>query len=570
MDLEKLTGAVEGGSDADLGAAGGDGGGEVGTHTHGELAQGDAEAGGELVAERAEIRKRALGVRGGLGGGGAEGCDRHEAVDAEIFPGEGEFDEARAVGEIGAEFGGIVAGVDLEQHRENFAQLAGGAVEVVEKFFRFYALDAVEGLGGEFGLVGLEVADEFPNEGGGGAERALLGGFLHAVLADGAEAVARGVIGGGDGVGLGDGEEFDGRGIAAGRSAGGGDLGADGVGAAGEIIETNVHGKRVGCLEILIRGLRRRGSQLCLRQDRRFLMQIENLKIFADLVETKSFSKAAKLNGITQSAVSQQARAMERHFKTLLVDRSQKQFQLTREGFRVYESAKEMLHTFEKLMCELQEMKKVISGTIRISTIYSIGLHELPPFIKKFLHDFPAVNVRVEYRRSNLVYEDILHNAVDFGLVAFPVKQRQIEVLPFRNDHLVLITPPNHPLAKRTEIEVKELAGQKFIGFDPDIPTRKAVDQIFRDHKLEIEPVMEFDNIETVKRAVEIDHGIAIVPQATVAQEVKQGTLAMQHFKGKALTRPLAILHRKGRVLTPAMKKFIDILGLDLPEMRDT
>lgn len=300
------------------------------------------------------------------------------------------------------------------------------------------------------------------------------------------------------------------------------------------------------------------------------IMQIENFKIFADLVETKSFSKSAKLNGITQSAVSQQARAMERHFKALLIDRSQKQFQLTREGQRVYDASKEMLHTYEKLLSELQEMKKVISGTIRISTIYSIGLHELPPFIKKFLHDYPSVNVRVEYRRSNLVYEDILHNAVDFGLVAFPVKQRQIEVLPFRNDHLVVIAHPQHPVAKRREVEIKDLAGLKYIGFDPDIPTRKAVDQIFREHKLEIEPVMEFDNIETVKRAVEIDHGFAIVPLATVAQELKQGTLAVLPFKGHEFTRPLAILHRKGRVLTPAMKKFIDTLGLDLPEMRGT
>lgn len=293
-------------------------------------------------------------------------------------------------------------------------------------------------------------------------------------------------------------------------------------------------------------------------------MQIENFKIFADLVETRSFSKSAKLNGITQSAVSQQARAMERHFKTLLIDRSQKQFQLTREGHRVYDSAKEVLHTYDKLLSELQEMKKVISGTIRISTIYSIGLHELPPYIKKFLHDYPSVNVRVEYRRSNLVYEDILHNSVDFGLVAFPVKQRQIEILPFRNDHLVLIAHPTHPLSKVGEIEMKQLTSQRFIGFDPDIPTRKAVDQIFRDNKLEIEPVMEFDNIETVKRAVEIDHGVAIVPQATVLQEVKQGTLSAIHFKGREFTRPLAILHRKGRVLTPAMKKFIEILGLDL------
>jgi DNA-binding transcriptional LysR family regulator len=293
-------------------------------------------------------------------------------------------------------------------------------------------------------------------------------------------------------------------------------------------------------------------------------MQIENFKIFADLVETKSFSKSAKINGITQSAVSQQARAMERHFKTLLIDRSQKQFQLTREGQRVYDTSKEVLHQYEKLLSELQEMKKVISGTIRISTIYSIGLHELPPYIKRFLHDFPSVNVRVEYRRSNLVYEDILHNSVDFGLVAFPVKVRQIEMLPFRDDRLVLITHPSHPLAKTGEVDLKELAGQKFIGFDPDIPTRKAVDQIFRDNKLEIEPVMEFDNIETVKRAVEIDHGIAIVPQATVLQEAKQGSLAIVPFRGKEFSRPLAILHRKGRVLTPAMKKFIEVLNIDM------
>lgn len=293
-------------------------------------------------------------------------------------------------------------------------------------------------------------------------------------------------------------------------------------------------------------------------------MQIGNFKIFADLVETKSFSKAAKLNGITQSAVSQQARSMERNFKTLMIDRSQKQFNLTREGQRIYEAAKEVLHVYEKLHSELQEMKKVISGTIRISTIYSIGLHELPPYIKKFLHDYPSVNVRIEYRRSNLVYEDILHNSVDFGLVAFPQKLRQIENISFRNDRLVLITHPNHPLAKTTEVDIKTLGQYKFIGFDPDIPTRKAVDLIFRDHKLEIIPVMEFDNIETVKRAVEIDHGIAIVPQATVQQEIKQGTLAAIHFKGKEFSRPLAILHRKGRVLTPAMKKFIETLNIEI------
>ncbi|MBC2593906.1 LysR family transcriptional regulator [Ruficoccus amylovorans] len=289
-------------------------------------------------------------------------------------------------------------------------------------------------------------------------------------------------------------------------------------------------------------------------------MHIENFKIFSDLVESQSFSRAAKLNGITQSAVSQQLRAMEKHFNVLIVDRSQKQFRLTREGSKLYESAKELLHMYEKLTSELQEMKKVISGTIHISTIYSIGLHELPPYVKEFLQEFPSVNVRVEYRRSNLVYEDVLHNAVDLGLVAYPNKIRQLEVIPFQEDHLVVICSPNHPLARQKQVEVKDLSEHRFIGFEQDIPTRKATDQFFKEVKLDIEPVMEFDNIETVKRAVEIDAGISIVPSTTVIQEVKQGLICSLNIKGKKLSRPLAIVHRKGRVLTPAMKKLISLL----------
>lgn len=289
-------------------------------------------------------------------------------------------------------------------------------------------------------------------------------------------------------------------------------------------------------------------------------MHIENFKIFSDLVDSQSFSKAAKMNGITQSAVSQQLRAMERHFNTLIIDRSQKQFRLTREGEKLHESAKEILNLYQKMQTELQELKKIIGGTIHISTIYSIGLHELPPFVKRFLRDYPAVNIRVEYRRSNLVIEDVLQGAVDIGLVAYPTKSRQLEIIPFGEDQLVVIVSPKHPLASRGEIETEDLHGHKFIGFDQDMPTRKATDQIFRDLKLDMEPSMEFDNIETVKRAVEVDAGFALVPEATVKQEIKYGSLVAISLRGRRISRPLAIVHRKGRVSTPAMKMFIQML----------
>jgi len=290
-------------------------------------------------------------------------------------------------------------------------------------------------------------------------------------------------------------------------------------------------------------------------------MHIENLKIFSDLVESESFSRAAKLNGITQSAVSQQLRAMEKYFKVLIVDRSQKQFRLTPEGNKLYESSKEILHLYEKLNSELQEMHKIISGTIHISTIYSIGLHELPSYIKKFMQTFPEVNVRVEYRRSNMVYEDIIHNSVDLGLIAYPSKMRQLEIIPFAEDELVLIASPDNPITKKKNFTYKDLAEHKLVGFESDIPTRKATDQIFKDAGVDIIPHMEFDNIETVKRAVEINAGVSIVPSATVKQEVKQGLLKSISLPGDyPIKRPLAIIHRKGRVLTPAMKKFIFML----------
>lgn len=290
-------------------------------------------------------------------------------------------------------------------------------------------------------------------------------------------------------------------------------------------------------------------------------MHLENLKIFSDLVESQSFSRAAKLNNITQSAVSQQLRAMEKHFKVLIVDRSQKQFRLTREGQKLYDTSKEILHQYDTLCSELQEMKKVMSGTIHISTVYSIGLHELPPYVKKFLQAFPSVNIRVEYRRSNLVYEDVMQNAVDMGLIAFPTRMRQLEIIPFQEDHLIVVSSPDHPLANKQDVNLSELANHSFVGFDQDIPTRKATDQIFRDAKLDIDPVMEFDNIETVKRAVEINAGLSVLPENTVQQELREGNLAQVHLKdNQVFPRPLAIIHRKGRVLTPAMKKFIKLL----------
>lgn len=289
-------------------------------------------------------------------------------------------------------------------------------------------------------------------------------------------------------------------------------------------------------------------------------MQVESFRVFRDLVESQSFSKAAQMNKITQSAVSQQIRAIEERFHVPLIERSSKRFALTREGDLLYQTSREVITHYDSLHHQLNEMRNIVSGNIRLATVYSIGLHELPPYLKKFLIEFPNVNVHVEYRRSNQVYEEVMSGTSDLGLVAFPTNKKNLKVEHFKKDRLVVICSPNHPLAKKEEAEISDLAAHKFIAFESDIPTRRAVDKMFRESGVEPRPVMEFDNIETVKRAVEIDAGISIVPRATIEQEVRAGSLRAVEFVGKPYYRPLGIIYKSGRVLSPAMKRFLKTL----------
>ncbi|HYG35028.1 MAG TPA: LysR family transcriptional regulator [Clostridia bacterium] len=288
-------------------------------------------------------------------------------------------------------------------------------------------------------------------------------------------------------------------------------------------------------------------------------MQLESLKVFCDLAETESFTKTARVNGVTQSAVSQTVTAMEKQFKALLIERSKKNFRLTPEGEVVYNHSKRILHTFGALESKIQGIKGDLAGSIRVATVGSIGLYDLPPYIKRFLKDYPTVNVRVEYRRADEVYDEVLSNGVDLGLVAFPVRDARLETIPFRSDRLVLVCHPENGLAKQKAIKLKSLEGLKFVGFDLDIPTRKALDKFFKDQGIAVEYVMQFDNIEMVKRAVEIDTGIAILPEETVKAELATKSLAAVPLEGN-YSRQLAVIHKKDKILSPAMKKFIELL----------
>jgi len=290
-------------------------------------------------------------------------------------------------------------------------------------------------------------------------------------------------------------------------------------------------------------------------------MHIETLKTFCDLIETGSFSKAAALNLVSQSAVSQQVKMLEQRFDQQLIERGQRKGVAPTEAGKIfYAECKQILERFRALEERMRDKSAAIAGTIKVATVYSIGLHELPPYVKEFIKAHPQVKVHIEYSRTDKVYEACLNNAIDFGIVALPLRRPNLAVIPFRDDKLVVVCNPEHPLAKRRRISLKNLAGEDFIAFERDIPTRKTIDQILKAHQVAVNYVMEFDNIETIKRSVEVGNGVSILPETAVVNEVNSGMLVALNFKEGVFTRPIGIIHRKGKVFSSAAREFVNLL----------
>lgn len=289
-------------------------------------------------------------------------------------------------------------------------------------------------------------------------------------------------------------------------------------------------------------------------------MQIQSFKVFSDLAETASFSRAAEINGITQSAVSQQMRALEHRYDVKFVERGRKNFSLTPEGRVFLEASREILNTLEGLDARIHKLQNLVAGELRLATVFSIGLHELPPWLKLYRKRFPEVEVRVEYRRSSEIYGRVLEGRADLGLVACPSPRRGLKVIPFWTDRLVLICPPRHPLAQVPKLMLPMLKGQNFVAFAPDLPTRREIDRKLRHAGVKVNLIREFENIETVKRAVEAEDAVSIVPETAVRHELESGSLVAVRFEEKDMFRLLGAIVRRSARVSPALRELLLLL----------
>lgn len=285
------------------------------------------------------------------------------------------------------------------------------------------------------------------------------------------------------------------------------------------------------------------------------------LKVFCDVVRHRSFSQAAQANDLTQSAASQIVLQLEKRLGgAQLLDRSTRPLRPTPLGRMYYEGCKALVEQYLELEAAVRNARDRVETTVEVAAIYSVGLGDMGQYVERFTALHPNAKVHIEYLHPARVLEKVLEGTADFGLVSFPRKSREWRVVPWREEPMVLACHPDHALARQRTVRPEQLAGVKYIGFNRELDIRRQLDRFLRGQGVTVEMVLEFDNIEHIKKAIEIGAGVALLPEPTLRREVEGGTLAARPLAGCRFVRPLAVLVSRHHKVSTTAGHFLDLL----------
>jgi DNA-binding transcriptional LysR family regulator len=289
-------------------------------------------------------------------------------------------------------------------------------------------------------------------------------------------------------------------------------------------------------------------------------MSFNTLQLFRDIVQTRSVSRGAELNGVSASAASQHLQELERSLGVTLLDRSTRPFTVTDAG-RVYlEACRDILRRWDDCLHSLDAYRSEVQGTVRVAAIYSIGLSEMSDLEAEFRRRAPRARLEVSYLRPEKIYEHVASDRADIGLVSYPEPTRELAVTPWRLEEMVIATAPGHPLTTKPEARPEDLNGADFVAFDEELPIRRDVDRYLRSLGVEVNVAMQFDNLQTIKEAVALGAGISIIPERIMRAELEDGRLAAVPLAEPRPQRPLGIIQRKRKRLHRAAQMFLELL----------
>jgi DNA-binding transcriptional LysR family regulator len=289
-------------------------------------------------------------------------------------------------------------------------------------------------------------------------------------------------------------------------------------------------------------------------------VNLETLKLYCDVVRLRSFSRGAAVHSVSQSAASQAIQQLETELDVQLLDRSRRPPQPTEEGRGFYEACRTLLQGFDKARADLAAARQRVEGTIRVAAIYSVGLHDLSRHMQPFMAMYPQARVLLECLHPHKVVEAVVNDEADLGILSYPAASRALEVIPLRSEPMLLVTHPSHRLARRRRVGPAELSGEPFVAFDANLAIRKTIDRVLKQHNVKVSVVMAFDNVETIKQAIGIAAGVSILPRPTVLKELGIRTLSAVPLTMPGLVRPIGIIRRRNRRLTPVVARFVELL----------
>jgi DNA-binding transcriptional LysR family regulator len=284
------------------------------------------------------------------------------------------------------------------------------------------------------------------------------------------------------------------------------------------------------------------------------------LKIFCDVVDHGSFSHAAELNGVSQSNASQVVHQLEERLEVQLIDRSKRPFLLTPEGHRFHEGARVIVQRYEDLEREVRSLHEAVAARFTVASIYSVGLAHMSRYLREFLAGNPKADIRLEYLHPHHVYEAVDSGQADLGLISYPEESKSLVAIPWRTEPMVLVCHPDHPLAGKPSVALQELQGESVVAFQAGLAVRDEIDRVLELDNVMVNVALEFDNVETIKRAVEIGSGVSLLPEPTIEREMATGTLVKVQLSGRPLVRPLGIIHRRDRELSDTARRFMQLL----------
>jgi DNA-binding transcriptional LysR family regulator len=289
-------------------------------------------------------------------------------------------------------------------------------------------------------------------------------------------------------------------------------------------------------------------------------VNLRNIEIFCDIATHRSFSKAALVRQVSQPAVSQALQQLEEELGVTLVDRSQRPIDLTAAGSVYLQRCQKWLEEYREIEDLVRRFDGKLAGRVRLASIYSVGLLQMSGYVHSYTQEYPDVQVALDYAPPDEIYRRVLRDEVDFGIVSFPREGGEIGCIPWQNQEMVLATAPGHHLAERGAVVVRELQGENFVGFTADLMICRKTEKLLKKSDVSVNVVHQFDNVETVKRAVEIDLGMAILPLETMRREIEFGTLHAVRLADVEFFRPLGVVHKRHKHLSRAAEKFVERL----------